>query len=86
MKTLFERYANSGREQLPTDLFHHANEQQQIFEFIKGQLRVFCFIDGNTVVLTHGALKKTQKASSAEIQEAVNCREKYFAWKNANGN
>lgn len=63
MFALFQRYAAAGRQKLPTAVFHEADRGSGVWQFIKGRLRVFCFIDdGAMVVLTHGMVKKTQKA------------------------
>lgn len=81
MKALFHRYAEGGRTTLTTDLFHHASAEHDIMEFIKGQLRIFCFTEGNTILLTHGALKKSQKADPQQVGIAVSMRDKYNEWK-----
>lgn len=81
LKGLFERYADSGRAKLSTEVFHHADQKEEIFEFIKGQIRIFCFLDGNAAILTNGALKKTPKASSSDVGEAIRCRNLYQKWK-----
>lgn len=81
MYVLFERYAQGGRQNLTSSLFHEANKQEGIWEFIKGRLRVFCFIDstGQLVVLSHGAIKKSQKADSREVACAVTLKIDYEA-------
>jgi hypothetical protein len=79
MWALFDRYADDGRKRLTTAVFHEANKQEEIWEFIKGRLRLFCFLDeGALVILTHGAVKKTQKADKSEVREAVHMKRAYF--------
>ncbi len=39
-------------------------------EFVKGQVRIFCFRDGTAWVLTNGDLKKTQSTPKANIERA----------------
>jgi hypothetical protein len=87
MPALFERYAAAGRLQLSTAVFHEANKQEGIWEFIKGRLRVFCFMDedGTLLVLTHGAIKKQQKADRQEVSRAIRLRDAYITAKR-NGN
>jgi len=87
MPALFERYAAAGRLQLTTAVFHEANKQEGIWQFIKGRLRVFCFMDedGTLLVLTHGAIKKQQKADRQEVARAVRLRDAYLSAKR-NGN
>ena len=40
--------------------------------------RVFAFWDNNTIVLTHGFIKKTQKTPRAEIEKAERYKSLYF--------
>lgn len=41
--------------------------------------RIFCFFDGNSViVLTHGLIKKTQKTPQREIERAETYRRDYM--------
>jgi hypothetical protein len=85
MLALFSRYAEGGRQYLPTAVFHEANRQKGIWQFIKGRLRIFCFIDdGALVILTHGAIKKSQKADPSEIRHAARLKAQYLAAKNRN--
>jgi len=75
---LFERYAEYGRDGMTTDWFHEANKQSGIWQFIKGRLRVYCFMDdGDLVILTHGSVKKTQKADPKQIERAVAQKAQY---------
>lgn len=78
MKTFFNRFAEGGRAKFTTDILHHASQEEDILQLIKGQIRIFCFIDGNTLILTHGALKKTQRADPSEVREAIRCKNEYF--------
>jgi|GEM_PF-2156387 hypothetical protein len=75
---LFERYADGGTSKLTVELFHEVDNTDKIFEFIKGQIRIFCFKDKNKVILTHGALKKTKKVDPSEVARAVACKNIYF--------
>lgn len=79
-KALFERYAKGGRQNLTESLFHEANKENGIWEFIKGQLRIYCFKDdrGQLIILSHGILKKSQKAKTEDIQKAVKLRREYL--------
>ncbi len=41
--------------------------------------RIFCFFDGNSVVvLTHGLIKKTQKTPRGDIEKAASYRKDYL--------
>jgi hypothetical protein len=85
MLALFQRYAQDGRARLTSSNFHEANREQGIWEFIKGRLRVFCFVDqdGALIVLSHGAIKKQQKADRQEVAKAVRLKEAFLAAKAA---
>lgn len=86
MYTLFERYGMDGRKLLPSNVFHEANKEEGIWQFIKGRLRLFCFIDesGALLILSHGTVKKTQKADRYEVAKAVRLKEQYLRDKEAN--
>jgi len=86
MLSLFERYAQDGRARLTSSNFHEANKEHGIWQFIKGPLRVFCFIDpdGGLVVLSHGAVKKSQKADPQEVSQAIRLKDSYLNAKKAN--
>ncbi len=79
-KCLFERYAEGGRNKLTKSLFHEVNDKEKIWEFIKGKLRIFCYIDNDAklVLLTHGALKQTQKVSRQEVNRAISVKNRYL--------
>ncbi len=79
-KSLFERYAEGGRNKLTKSLFHEVDSKENIWEFIKGSLRIFCYVDNDEklVLLTHGTLKKTQKVSKKEVNHAISVKKKYL--------
>jgi len=84
-RQLFLRYAQLGRQGLTSELFHEVDKKNKIWEFLKGGLRVFCFVDNDDklIILTHGIVKKTQKVSKKELQRAIGIKEKYLASKRA---
>jgi hypothetical protein len=78
--SLFKLYAEHGRLRpygLTKEQMHHANYDPDIFEFIKGDVRVFCFIDGNMAVLTNSGLKKGQKANKKDVAKAIKIYRQY---------
>jgi hypothetical protein len=80
MLALFQRYAQDGRARLTSSNFHEANREEGIWEFIKGRLRVFCFVDqdGALIVLSHGAVKKQQKADRREVERTIRLKQAYL--------
>lgn len=84
-KALFQRYAETGRAGLTTELFHEVDASAGIWEFIKGRLRCFCFMDHaeHLTILTHGVVKKTPKADRQAVAAAVAVKARYLAAKAA---
>lgn len=81
MLQLLERVAAEGPPR-NTEVSHKI--QGEIWEFIKGRLRVFWFYDkGRVVVCTHGMVKKTQKTPRNEVQQAVRLHQAYMAAREA---
>lgn len=72
--SVFKRYAEGGRSKLTAALFHEVDKSEKIWEFVKGDLRIFCFLSGEKAVLTHGAIKKSQKVDSQEVARAVTAK------------
>ncbi|MYM68020.1 hypothetical protein GTP45_14440 [Pseudoduganella sp. FT55W] len=76
-KKLFQRYADGGRSKLTAELFHEVDKDKGIWEFVKGDLRLFCFVIGNNVILTNGTIKKSQKVDQAEVSIAIRCKAQF---------
>lgn len=75
---LFDRYAEYGRQGMMADWFHEADKQCEIWQFKKGRLRVYCFLDeGDLIILTHGSIKKSQKADSKQVEKAAKLKVQY---------
>lgn len=74
-KALFVRYAEGQR--LPAENFHEANKEKQVWEFIKGDLRIYCYKDSaGNVILSHGIIKKKQKADEADVNRVCTLRDR----------
>src|SRR5690606_32668786 len=81
--TLMELHARDGRKALNKSQCHYVDQREQIYEYIKGKLRVFWFEDGDRVVVcTHGILKKTQKTPKRDIEKAKRIKRLYLESKN----
>lgn len=71
-----------GPRGLGTDLAHQISGE--IYEFIKGDVRVFWFYDkGNVVICSHGIVKKGQKTPKKDIEAAERVFREYFSEKKA---
>ena len=76
MLALLERTAITGPPR-NTEICHKI--EGEIWEFIKGRLRVFWFYDeGKVVVCTHGIVKKQQKTPKRDREAALRTRNAYF--------
>ena len=79
---LLNRFAERGRGGLTSDLFHEVDKQNGIWEFIKGRIRILCFMspyDGTLIILTHSFIKKEQKTPKSEVSKAIRLLEVYKA-------
>jgi phage-related protein len=70
-------------EVVPSTYFKKLADTEKIWEcriqFASNAYRIFCFFEGNSVViLTHGFAKKTQKTPQQEIERAEACRRDYL--------
>lgn len=78
---ILRHIANHGLQNSPTVWVREANKKERIYEFRKGDLRLFFFKgDGNQIaVCTSGVLKKGQKADKAAVNKAAALRKTYIA-------
>lgn len=76
---LLEFLAENGLGKASHAWIHEANKQEQIYEFIKGPLRLFFFkgSDGHIAVCTNGGRKKGPKADKALVASASALRTQY---------
>jgi len=83
LHTLMRRYANEGRQGLTTDQYHHADREKDIWEFIRGPLRIYFVVvetptgRGRLVLLSHGIVKKHQKTKAGDKTAAERLRAAY---------
>ncbi|MDH6185505.1 hypothetical protein [Polaromonas sp. CG_23.6] len=78
--------AQRGLADIPSGWVHEANKNEKIYEFIKGDLRLFFFKGerNQIAVCTAGVLKKGQKADKAAVAKAAIFRKTYIAAAAAN--
>jgi hypothetical protein len=76
LRALFDFIAKNGAPRNP-EKFRH--EEDEIFAIKQNQIRVYCFFDaGRMIVVTHGTLKKRQKANPEDLKRAKRLREEYL--------
>jgi len=69
-----------GPRQLGSAIYHYVDEKNEIYEFVKGRLRVLCFqSDGAICVCCHAFLKQSQLTPKAKIRRAVLIKKEYEA-------
>lgn len=76
---MLEEVAEKGLQKVPQAWFHEANKKLDIYEFIKGPLRLFFFKgkNGQIAVCTTGVRKTGSKADSAAVKKAAKWRDDY---------
>lgn len=75
---MMERHSRYGSEAFNTEQCHYVDQNEKIYEYIKGRLRFFWFEDGDRVVVcTHGIIKKSQKTPKREIAKAIRVKNSY---------
>ena len=76
---LWERIPLEGPRRFGTDLYHRVDHEHDIYEFIKGDLRLYCFeAEGRLVVCSHVDKKSTQKTKDRDKQRAIELRRRYL--------
>lgn len=79
LKAKFHRFSEDGQERLTSANFHEADKSLEIWAFIHGRHRAYCFFDGpSVVVVTSVIMKKTQKPDRKVIKHACRVRKDYF--------
>lgn len=78
---MLEHVAKNGLQGLPAAWAHLVDQEEKIYEFSKGDLRLFFFKGhGNQIaVCTSGVMKKKQKVDKAAVAKAIASRNAYFA-------
>lgn len=81
LQLMLAHVAKHGLSEIPAAWFHEANKNEKIYEFIKGDLRLFFFKgDGRRIaVCTTGVLKKGRKADKSAVAKAIKLRAIYIA-------
>jgi hypothetical protein len=76
---LIDRIANDGIRGLSSKLCHLVDEDNKIYELIKGDLRLF-FFKGHCdliVIATHGIIKKSQHTKTSDKNRAISYKKYY---------
>lgn len=77
---LFKYITEHGPQGLDLEISH--NIAPEIFEFVRGRIRIAWFYDADKVVIcSNGFIKKGQKTPKHEIETAQSAKRDYFAAK-----
>lgn len=80
VRALFKYVTEHGPRELDLEISH--NIAPDIFEFVRGRVRVAWFYDENKVVIcSNGFIKKGQKTPKQEIEAAQAAKSDYFFYK-----
>lgn len=80
IRALFKYISELGPQVLDLEISH--NIAPEIFEFVRGRIRIVWFYDADKVVIcSNGFIKKGQKTPRQEIEIAQSARRDYFAAK-----
>lgn len=72
LEAVWDRIPFNGPRQLGANFYHLVDEENGIYEFIKGRLRVLCFEAGGAVCVCSSIfLKKSQKTPRSDVRKAI---------------
>ncbi|WP_163023781.1 type II toxin-antitoxin system RelE/ParE family toxin [Pseudomonas viridiflava] len=77
---MLEKFSEHGQKMLNKDICHEVDENEKIFEFIKGDLRLLWFYGkGNKLIIcSHCFVKKGQKTPKNEKDIAIRVKARYM--------
>lgn len=75
------KFSEHGRKMLNDGICHEVDENEKIFEFIKGDLRLLWFYgNGNKIIIcSHCFIKRGSKTPKPEKAIAIKLRKEYFS-------
>lgn len=78
---MLQHLAEHGWNNCPVSWSHEANKQHGIYEFIKGNFRIFFFKGDKELVAVCTSVKRKsgQKADTASVNKAKDMKKKYWA-------
>lgn len=81
LAVMIEAVAAEGLDNMPSSRCHEVDKKNGIYEFIKGDLRLFFFkgVNGDVAVCTAGVVKKGRKADKGAVERAARIKKDYQA-------
>lgn len=74
LRALFQYSCDRGRIPIPEQFKH---EEKGIYAFKAKSARVYCFFDGDSIIITNGAIKKQRRARREDLQKSERLRKEY---------
>lgn len=79
---LFRLIAFIADHGTPSNQRKFRHEEDGIYAIKQGQARIYCFLDaGRVILLTHGTIKKKEKADPEDLKRAKRLRKAYLTAK-----
>jgi hypothetical protein len=77
---LLERISQEGLSNISTKLSHRVDENENIYELIKGRLRLFYFKteDDFLIICTSALIKKSQAVDPKHVRKAIRLKHEYL--------
>lgn len=77
---LLERISHEGLSNIPTKLSHRVDENENIYELIKGKLRLFYFKteENFLIICTSALIKKSQAVDPKHVKKAIRLKHEYL--------
>lgn len=77
---LLERISHDGLANISTKLSHRVDENENIYELIKGKLRLFYFKteDDFLIICTTALIKKSQAVDQKHVKKAIRLKHEYL--------
>jgi hypothetical protein len=77
---LLERISKEGLSNISTKLSHRVDEDENIYELIKGDLRLFYFKteEDFLIICTSALIKKSQAVDKKHVRKAIRLKHEYF--------
>lgn len=81
LMVMLENFSEHGRKMLNDGICHEVDENEKLFEFIKGDLRLIWFYgNGNQIIIcSHCFVKKGRKTPPSEKAAAIRLKREYFS-------
>jgi hypothetical protein len=77
---LLERISQEGLSNISTKLSHRVDENENIYELIKGRLRLFYFKteEDFLIICTSALIKKSQAVDQKHVKKAIRLKHEYL--------